>query len=202
MRLLSRLPLLLCTLLFACGGAPPPAPPQHPAPSSSTEATPAEPVDPEAGRAPTPYTAEQIRAATKPGRAYEYLVERPGELPVRKRMVFVVVGADEATIASQMFDPHGVKAGEPEFTEATWEELRRHASFPREATTIADDRTETPVGTFDCKRYEVLEALPDGERRTTFWFANGLPGAPVEIRVERAGEEVSRMTLLRYDPGE
>ena len=196
-------PLLLAfaVIVTGCGGAAataqPPVPPSPP-PSSATADT----TDPDAGRAPTPYTAGQIRGASKAGRTYEFLIERPGELPIRKRVVFVIVTAERATIASQLIDPHGKKIGEPELTESTWDELRRHASFAVEATTITDDRTETPVGSFDCKRYVVVEQSPEGEQRQTFWFANDLPGAPVEAHLEQGGEVVSRMTLLRYDPGE
>jgi hypothetical protein len=194
--------LLACSaILVACGGAPattrstvPPAPP----PSRTDDA----PLDPDAGRAPTPYTAAQIRSASKAGRTYEFLIERPGELPIRNRVVFVIVTEDRATIASQLIDPHGEKIGEPELTETTWDELRRHGSFAIEATTITDDQTETPVGSFDCKRYVVVEQGPAGEQRRIFWFANDLPGAPVEAHLEQGGEVVSRTTLLRYEPGE
>lgn len=191
----------MAVTVFACSSSATPGPaaaPPHPA----ARPAPVAPVDPDAGRAPTPYTAAQIRDASRPGRTYEYLIERPGELPVRRRLVFVVVTDQGATIATQQYDPHGKKVGAPEFQEATWEQLRRHASFPVEATTISEDRTDTPVGTFDCRRYAVVTTGAEGEERQIFWFAKELPGAPVEMHVERNGEIVSRMTLLQYEPGE
>jgi hypothetical protein len=33
------------------------------------------------------------------------------------------------------------------------------------------------------------------------WFAKKLPGPPVEMNVEKGGEVVSRMSLLRYRDG-
>ena len=192
--------LLLAVELGGCAGAEPP--PVVPAtPLAAPSATPTGQPDPDAGRAPTPYTVAQLRTATRPGRSYEFLVEQPGQPPVRRRMIFVLVSDERVTLATEQFGPDGTLAAPAELSEASWDELRRHASYPKETTRIEDDRTETPAGQFDCWRYTVVEQTPDGEVRTMLWFAKNLPGPPVETNVERGGEIVSRTSLLRYAAG-
>jgi hypothetical protein len=157
--------------------------------------------DPEADRTPTPYTADQIRQASHEGRSYEYLVERPDRPAVRRRIVFVAVSDELATISSSELDPEGKQQVAGELEQATWDELRRHASFPKATATIDEDRSETPVAVFECLRYTVVEQTPEGTTRRVLWFAKSMPGPPVETLVERNGETVERATLLRYEPG-
>jgi hypothetical protein len=186
----------------ACTGTLPAADAPRPLPSARPTSAVSAPPDPEAGRAPTPFTAAQLRDASKAGRTFEFVVEKPDAPPFRTRMIFVLVSPERATIATSALDPEGKPAGQPELSDSTWDELRRHASFPKESTTIAEERNDTPAGSFDCQRYTVIEQTPDGELRRVLWFAKELPGPPVEIRVELRGELVSETTLLRYSPGE
>jgi len=116
-------------------------------------------------------------------------------------MVFVVVSDEAATISSEMLDADGKSMAPAELETATWNELRMHASFPKASTTIADERSDTPEGSFECKRYIVTEHTPDGEKISTFWFAHDRPGPPVEMRIELRGETVSTTTLLRLTDG-
>ena len=151
--------------------------------------------------APTPYTAQQIRDATHVGRTYEFLIERPDGPAARRRMVFVAVTRERATVESVMIDDKGKISGEPKRTDSTWEELRDHAKYPKAATTIATATATTPAGTFPCHRYMVVEAGEGGVTRTVALFADELPGPPVELRKEVAGRLAITMTLLRHDPG-
>ena len=153
-------------------------------------------TEPEVAFAPTPYTSQQIRDATRVGRTYEFLVERPDAPPARRRMVFVAVRSDGATVERVMIDDKG-RISEANLTDSTWEEMRDHAKYPKAATTIEAIAATTPAGTFRCRRYTVVEA---GEGRTVACFADDLPGPPVQLRKEVAGRVVMTMTLLRYDP--
>jgi hypothetical protein len=201
---LRRVVPIACVLLAASAcssGLPAAAEPRTPGTTRPSAAPPAAP-DPEADRAPTPFTAAQIRDASKAGRSFEFVVEKPDAPPFRERMVFVLVSPERATIAIDVLDPEGKRAAEPQLSESTWNELRLHASFLRQTTTIAEERNDTPAGSFDCKRYTVVEQTPEGELRRVLWFAKDLPGPPIEVRVELRGELVSDTTLLRYSPGD
>jgi hypothetical protein len=202
MRCLAAAAASMMLLLSACGpAAEPPATPESAtiAPEAVPASGPA--AEPQADTAPTPYTSAQIRDATKVGRTYEFVIERPDGPPARRRMVFVAVSADRATTESVMIDHKGVAAGAPERTEATWDELRDHAKYPKASTTIEKATATTPAGTFPCQRYTVLENGAGGETRTIACFADELPGPPVEMRKEVGGKMVMTMTLLRHDAG-
>ncbi len=203
-------PLLSLPLVaaLACGGpAPTPAPapgidpgePTVQAPSEDTpEATPAPAESPSEAEAtaPTPYTADQIRDASKAGREWQYRVVK-GDETVWSIMTMTAVDAEGATIRSIVRGAEGQEVGEPKESRATWEELRLHASFPASATTIADDTANAPGGPYDCKRYAVER---DGGT-ATFWFANDLPGAPVKMTVEKDGAVVETRQLMKYAAG-
>jgi hypothetical protein len=159
--------------------------------------------EPSVAWAPTPYTAEQIREATRVGRTYEYLVERPGAAPARRRMVFVAATPERTTTEFTMFDAAtGTSLGPPERTDSTYAELRDHARYPKAATTIEATSVVLPAGTFACRRYTVVRAGEGGENRTVACFADALPGPPVQLRRETGGRLTMTMTLLRYEPGQ
>src|SRR5687767_12827398 len=62
---------------------------------------------------PTPYSAEQIRDATRPGRAYTWRVEVNGKAAVERTVAFTRVDAEGAEIT-----------GDGVAKRVTWEELR------------------------------------------------------------------------------
>jgi hypothetical protein len=165
--------------------------PEHPRRAPTPEGS-----SPVTGLAPTPYTAEQIRAATTRGRRYAWRVEEPGKPAEQKLIVFTVVGEDGAVFVSGS-DDDSLKLSSP--ARATWEELRKHAEFPAAETSIQAERVKTPAGEFDCKLYTVKKA--DGTV-LRFYFANELPGAPVLFYTEKNGERLSTSTLVVYEPGE
>lgn len=144
-----------------------------------------------------PYTAEQIRAACREGRTITFVTESPGKPPQQRKMRFLAVDDERATISDEAMDDVGKTIGSPETEVATWEQLRRHASFPKESTTIADAVAEVPAGSFPCKRYTVVE----GTKKRTMCFANELPGPPVEMTIEEDGKLVLSMELLKNEPG-
>lgn len=183
-------------LTVGCSSAPAETHVPTPGPASSSMA-----VTPEDPNAPTPYTAAQIRDASKQGRTYEFLIERPEAGPLRKRMVFVAVNKDKATVETADLDGNGNPVETPERKDSSWEELRLHAAYPKGVTTIEKAATETPAGRFDCKRYTVIEKSGRGEEKTVAFFADDMPGPPVELRHELNGNLEMTMTLLRFDAG-
>ncbi len=193
---LVGLTLVACLTLTACGPVPPKA--VDPRPTATASATEPPPPDPDAGRAKTPYTKEQIRDATPEGRRMTFVMESPDKPPVQKRFRFLAVDDERATIITELLDQNGKTIGTPENASSTWEELRRHASFPIEATTIEEATAETPAGSFASWRYTVVEKTEEGTKRTVAYFAKDLPGPPVDLTVETNGQLVMTMSLLDF----
>jgi hypothetical protein len=179
----------LVTRLAAC--ASPATPPSSPSPpTATTPATAASSSAPEPATAffPAPYSAAQIRDATRPGRSYTWRVEIPA-LPASENVTtFTRVDAEGAEITSN---------GKPR--RVTWEELRKHAEFPRTWVTTHDETVTVPAGTFDCIAYVVTD--PAAGEVSTFYFAKSLPGAPVLFFSDKAGTRLRTSTLVRYASG-
>lgn len=148
--------------------------------------------------APPPFTAAQIRDATAPGRTYVFEIAAGGGPAGRQRIRFLSADADGTTMSSVHLDAEGRPAGEPTKTDVTWADLVGHASYDKDATTIADDSVTVPAGSFETRRYTVDNG--DGTR-TTAHFAKALPGAPVSHIVTREGVVVSRMVLVEHRAG-
>ncbi len=173
-------------LLAACGPEPVTAPP----PAAPTIAA----------TAPTPYTAEQIRDGCPAGRAIVF--RRASSSRASRRcgapLRFVSSSPEAAEIETSMTDDAGAPLGAPERERAPWEELRQHAAFPADRTTIARDTVTTPAGTFECDVYTVRG---DGDEVKRFWFAKTMPGPPVLFVTEKGGARVMTSTLVAVDPG-
>ena len=182
----------------ACGPVPPKLGDTRPTASATAITSEAPPPDPDEGRAKTPYTREQIRDATPEGRSLTFVMESPDKPPVQKRFRFLASDDERTTIITELLDSNGKTIGTPENVSSTWEELRRHASFPKESTTIEDATAETPAGSFAAWRYIVVEASDEGTKRTVAYFAKDLPGPPVDLAVEMNGQLVMTMTLIHY----
>jgi hypothetical protein len=190
---------LACALPIAAGCKTPV--PTVPAPEKEQPKEDVPEIDPDGPNAPTPYTANQIRSATHVGRTLTFVIESPDKPPVKQRFRFVDVDDERATIATEILDEKGNVLGQPEMKISTWEELRKHASYPKTATTISSAVVETDAGSFPCKRYTVVEIKDGSETRTVACFANELPGPPVEMTKEKDGKLVMSMTLLKYEAG-
>jgi len=137
---------------------------------------------------PAPFTAEQIRDATKNGRTYRYKVEMPNK-PTR-----------EYSITFRKVDQGGAEvfSGADSSKRMGWLTLQQHAEFPKDKVTTRDEKLKTPAGKFECVVYEV--AGEDGEV-WTYYFAKKLPGAPVFFYVERDGKRLRTTTLVEHVPG-
>lgn len=178
---------MILLFLLACG-------PRHSTPPA-VEA----PIDAPA-TLPTPYTAEQIRAAMPVGTTLRLSLSGTGPAPVEQR--WRVTAADEAgcTIASTIVDPQtgAVLVDEGEGTSA-WTELRDHAAFPAAFTTTSTEDVDLPTGHIHALVYVVKP--PDGPTRT-FWFDPEHPGPPARMVVAapEGGAPVEMIILERGAP--
>lgn len=139
---------------------------------------------------PTPYSAEQIRASCPAGTRLIFDVVQGGEASVL-HMDFVHADADGARTRSQ---PLGEAAVEE--SSASWEELRDHARFPSQRTSVTGSEVEVPAGTFSTTRYRV-----EGEDGTSteFHFAKDIAfaGPPVHMVMRDASGAVRYQMSLR-----
>lgn len=126
--------------------------------------------------APTPFTADEIRAATPAGYTVVTVTEHGGETSHR-RTEFTEVDEARAIMVMTPLDDHGEPSGGSREVVAAWTDLQAHASFPAEITTIRRDTVETPLGTIDCVRYDVA----NDDHTNTFWFSPAHPGMPIRL---------------------
>lgn len=129
------------------------------------------------GRAPTPFTADEIRRGCPQGRTILLRVDRPSEPPAYRSNHFVRCDDAGADIARAAVDADGAPLGDQDVEHSTWHELQEHASFPADRTEIVAEDLDSRMGVLRCLRYEVA----DEERRDTFWFAQGIAGMPVKV---------------------
>ena len=126
--------------------------------------------------APTPFTADEIRAATPAGYTVVTVTEQSGAVSHR-RTEFTEVDDARAVMVMTPIDDRGSPTGEARTVEAVWTDLQAHASFPAEITTVGRDTIETPLGTVECIRYDVA----NDDHTNTFWFSPAHPGMPVRL---------------------
>jgi hypothetical protein len=174
----------------ACGGPPAKGAEQGEVSAPSTPdpvATPAEPLR----KGPVyaaPFSADEIRAATKAGRTYRFRVEVPGKKPRERVLTFTKVDESGAEIFSGSGEPKRVG----------WPTLQRHSEWPKDKVKTREETVKLPAGKFDCMVYEVRD--DDGEV-STYYFARTLPGAPVLFYTEQDGKRTKTTTLLQHIPG-
>lgn len=184
--------ILAMAALSACGGTPAPAPRSAPPPAPIAEAVKA-PVE----LAPLPFTAAQIRDATRNGRRYTFRIEVPGEPTVIEHITFFRVNAEGASLSIGGTSSDG-KAFGTSPDRVTWEDLSRHGAFPKAATSIAEETVEVPAGKFACAVYTVHK--PDGTV-ARYAFAKDLPGAPVLYTADKDKKRIRTSTLIEHVPG-
>lgn len=188
---MRRLSMTLALLTASCASAPP-------APGASAPvvaATVPEICEP-------PFTAAQIHAATHPGRTYDFEMEQVGAPVVGVRLRFSEVHDGYARLERSAFDAEGQAVGPTESSTVTWDDLVRHAAWPRAATTIEPAHITVPIGEFDdAVLYTVREDEGGKAKVTRAWFARSMPGAPLVHVVSVDGVDVAKMRLVRYSPG-
>ena len=147
-----------------------------------------EPID----HAPTPFTADEIRAGCPPGRTVQLLIEPAGGEPQLRMHRFAESDAEGAWYETQDLTMDGTPLGELGRQWVTWAELQSHASFPAEGTEIGEEVLETELGRHACLRYTVR----NGEEVRTFWFDRALPGMPIRYATEVGGRVTVTVTMV------
>jgi len=145
----------------------------------------------EPGHHPTPFTAAEIRAASRLGRTVRQRIEVEGEPTTTRAQEFVEVDDEGATRLVYAVAPDGTRSGATR-SRATWLDLQHHASMPIDTTTIDEVVLDSPMGPLDCLRYTSL----DGDATEVFWFARSMPGMPVQTERIENGRVVERVTML------
>lgn len=143
-------------------------------------------------RAPTPFTAAEIRAGCPAGRQVRLEVRVAGAEPYVRVTRFLTGTEETAVQQTQRFDLEGHPLDEPVQVEAGWRDLQAHASFPADRTAVDHQAVDTALGRLDCLRYTVTE----GNRVDVYWFAEALPGMPVRTETRQHGEVVSTMEMV------
>ena len=144
------------------------------------------------GRAPTPFTADEIRDGCPAGRTIRLRVDVVGGPSFQRRNRFVECDELGASIERCQLSPDGSVLAEPEVDRVTWRDLQDHASFRADDTTIVAERIETEIGPLDCLRYTVRE----GTTEEVFWFAKDLPGMPIRYVTREDGQVVTTVTVV------
>lgn len=134
-----------------------------------------------------PFTAEQIRGEWVDGLRITIRKWSP-EAEVFELWTVVQTDAEGVDIESAVLGESGVGVGEAVSHHSGWVELRDHASFPADRATRDRVTRETALGELDGWLYTVAD--PDGSRKSEFFFAESLPGAPVFVHVLQGGEVV------------
>jgi len=146
-----------------------------------------------AGKAPTPYTADEIRAASPEGRTSLFRITGGGRtLLVRFR--FGESDAETCRMETLQLDADKQPLAKPSSVNARWRDLQAHASFDKSSVKIGEESVEVPFGKFACLLYTVTG--PKGVQR--FYFAKELPGPPVKMEVEVGGQVLQTMELLEH----
>ncbi|MET4098819.1 hypothetical protein ABIB37_001056 [Agrococcus sp. UYP10] len=133
--------------------------------------------------APTPFTADEIRAGNPDGRRLLVRTRLEGRTTYHCDS-FQDGDADGCALSQVVTDASGTPVDDPRTSRVTWRELQAHAAFPEAATTVTHERIRLAVGEVDCLRYDVQR--DDGA--STFWFAVDRPGMP--LRYASRGAEV------------
>lgn len=145
------------------------------------------------GKAPTPFTADQIRAASPAGRTSLFRISGGGQ-SLLLRFRFGEGDAEAVRLETVNLSERRTPLAPPKVTRVSWRELQAHASYDENATTIEEATVEVPFGKFDC----LLYTLKGARAVQKFYFAKELPGPPVRMVVEANGEVRQTMELLEH----
>ena len=171
MRRIAPYAFALLVSVVACGGG-----------DMSTEQTSvAHPVDPaEPEILERPFTAEEIRDEWVTGLILMVRRSDPEGIVI-ERWTVIETDDDGADIEYVTTDDSGNPTGEPSIKRSTWGELRDHAAFP--ATHASRDwvKRSTQIGELEGWLYRVSN--PDTTAVQEFFFAEKVPGAPVQMRI-------------------
>ncbi len=154
------------------------------------------PTDPHVlkfGRAPTPFTADEIRDGCPAGRTIGILIEPRDGDPYLTMNRFVSVDDEGADVSVESMTMDGDPTDDPIETRTKWGEFQEHASFSEDQTEVETEVIETRMGSLKCLRYTVT----DGPTSDVYWFAVDKPGMPVKVETKaQDGVAYYRMTMI------
>ncbi len=151
----------------------------------------------EAGNAPTPFTAAQIRAGCGPQSRRIMRMTQPGQQPTHSLWTFTDQTDTGVTAHQAVCDEKGTETGDKNSTAATWADLQRHASFLAKNVKASTETLEAPLGTFECMQY--VHTRPEtrtGPAEDRYWFAYDLPGPPLRMERYAGGKLVFVMEMI------
>jgi hypothetical protein len=152
----------------------------------------------ESGHMPFPYTAEEIRDAMPEGFWWTTRLEFVGRGVQTTRSIVTKATEAEVWFDTYVVNAKGETTGDPRPESATWVELRNHATFPSEFTTVTEGDVQVGERTLTCKVYLVTQERDGVPVRDRFYFANSKPGAPV-VYDSYVNEKLAfRMTLVDW----
>jgi hypothetical protein len=146
--------------------------------------------------APTPFSAEEIRANCQRGRTIVFQLETFGKPLLFKTMTFGTESKDGTVIENVTTGVDGKVIGKKEYVIAKWTELQAHGSFSQAQTEIKTEQYTTPAGTFDCWLY-IVKTDKDHKGEERCWFAKSMPGPPICFEQSEDGQTVFRVTMLK-----
>ena len=184
--------LVSIALFWACDS------PQDQDSASEAQSAEESPATPEI--LPQPFTAEEIRDEWIEGFQL-HMSRRSNDSEERERWTVVSWSEEGAEIEYVSLDEEGQATGEPRVEPTTWTALRDHATFPAANASRESATRDTALGTLKGWIYTVTD--PDQGTVTEFFFAEELPGAPVEFRMLADDEVVMEMLQVeRFRPSE
>ncbi len=142
--------------------------------------------------APTPFTADEIRAAFVAGLEVGWAHIKDDDTTYQHWRV-LSADTDQMVMRFSPMQEDGTLTGTGQEQTSTWEALRKHAEFPAQQTTVSDDKIATAFGEMAVRKYEVRPK--EGVVRT-FWFAPVFPGPPVRHTVHESGVLTYEMQMI------
>jgi hypothetical protein len=189
MRHAAVLALVLWLGAFGCGNTDPPSP---------GGTTVAQVESPTPKILPHPFTAEEIRQEWVPGLVIFMRRTSPDGVFSER---WTVLDADEEGVNIEYVDTDGSfdPTGEPSTNRSTWIELRGHASFPEAHSTREWVSRSTALGELDGWLYQVAD--PAAVTVEEFFFAQSVPGAPVQMKISEGGTTIFQLEqVMRMRP--
>jgi hypothetical protein len=146
-----------------------------------------------------PFTATEVRDATRDGRTWVFRLDADGAPALWRRVVCLEVDDDGCRLAATLLDADGHALGEPHVRRVSWDDVVAESEMPADAS-VEDARLPAPDGELAARVYTSSEQAPDGSTLVTrAWFADALPGAPVRYELERQGVIISRLVLEAHE---
>lgn len=140
---------------------------------------------------PTPFSADQIRAASPVGRRIRIRTDVGVDRSFRE-VRYLATDAEGATQVFTPTDADGEPIGAAVERRSAWRDLQAHASFPADRASVEETTLDLAWGSEPCWLYRVS----DGDRETRFWFAHRLPGMPVVVETWASGSLAERSEMI------